>query len=71
MDIADPVAILRFLFLGLGEIPCRDAADVDDDGHLNINDPVRVLEFLFKGGDAPAAPFPQAGCDPTEDKLDC
>ena len=71
LNIADPVAILRFLFLGLGEIACKDAADVDDDGRLLINDPIRILDFLFKGGEPPAAPFPQEGCDPTEDTLDC
>ncbi len=67
IDISDPLRILGFLFIGLDSPPCLTAADADDDGALQINDAVILLGFLFQGGPAPAAPFPEAGLDPTPD----
>ncbi len=42
-----------------------EAADIDNDGAVNINDPVGLLNFLFGGGVAPAVPGPDTcGRDP-------
>ena len=38
--------------------PCQKAADVNDDGTLDISDGVALLSHLFLGGKEPAAPFP-------------
>jgi len=66
-DLGDPVAILRWLFSpvpGRETITCMEAADTNDDGHIQIDDAVLLLTTLFIGGDSPAAPFPYPGSDP-------
>jgi len=70
-DVSDAVSILGYLFLGEAAPRCRDMADVDDGGSVEITDPIYLLDYLFLGGPPPAAPFPQAGEDPTADSLDC
>ena len=55
----------------LREPLARDAADVDDDGSIEIDDALAILEYLFRLGQAPPPPFPQPGRDPSEDDLDC
>ncbi len=70
MDITDAIATLSFLFLGLGVLPCQDAADADDNGSLDISDPIFTLNRLFLGGELIPAPGPDAcGLDPTPDEL--
>lgn len=71
LDIADPVFILNFLFLGGPSPACTATADANDDGVLNIADPVYILNFLFLGGAPPPQPFPDCGPDPTIDELGC
>jgi len=71
VELTDAVYTLNHLFLGGPALPCADAGDVDDDGVLNITDAVYTLSFLFLGGPPPAAPYPEAGLDPTEDGLTC
>ena len=70
VDVADPVALLEYLFLG-SAISCLDAGDISDDGALDLGDPVQLLTFLFSQGSAPAYPFPVVGADLTDDTLDC
>src|SRR5262245_43108812 len=36
VDIDDPRTILEYLFLGRTSIDCDDAADVNDDGRVNV-----------------------------------
>jgi formylglycine-generating enzyme required for sulfatase activity len=50
---------------------CDDAADVNDDGRLNITDPVYLATFLCLPGRRPPPPYPECWVDPTEDGLDC
>jgi hypothetical protein len=70
VDIVD--AIWTFLYLQGTVAPlCLDALDTDDSGDIGITDIVRGLDFLFRGGVAPAAPYPTAGPDLGEDELDC
>jgi hypothetical protein len=47
INIADPVALLSYLFNKGREPLCPDAADVGDDGTLNIADAISMLSFLF------------------------
>lgn len=68
-DIGDPTAILRWLFWpaeGRQTINCMEAADVNDDGAVQIDDAVLLLHTLFIGGTEPAAPFPYPGSDPED-----
>lgn len=52
--------------------PCYDAADVDDNGVIQLADAIRLIQFLFSGGLAPAAPGNVTkGPDPTADSLKC
>ncbi len=67
---ADVHAGLRFIFIDLGEseLLCGDAADVNDDGGLNIRDPLGLMNYLaFEDEEPPAAPFPAPGSDGTAD----
>lgn len=68
-DIGDPTAILRWLFLaedGSQGIRCMEAADVNDDGVVQIDDAVLLLTTLFIGGAEPATPYPYPGTDPED-----
>jgi hypothetical protein len=73
VNLGDAIAILTFMFIGGVEVPCQDAADVDDNGRLLINDPLQLLTFLFlDANQRPAPPFPRPGVDPTgNDDLEC
>jgi hypothetical protein len=81
VGIADPIALLGYLFLGSQEPSCLDAADADDSGTLELSDAVYLLGWLFSGGSLPAYPAPPAagayqpgdcGPDPTpSDPLQC
>jgi len=70
-NIADAVLILNYLYLGGATPPCRDAADCDDNGLINIADPMNLLLRLFTGGPPLPPPFLACGSDPTDDSLDC
>ncbi len=63
--------MLDYLFIGGTAPNCKDAADADDNGVLEIIDAVYLLNFLFLGGLAPAEPFPTCGPDPTPEGLGC
>lgn len=68
LDISDAMHIFEYVFVGTAEVPrCLDSADANDDGDLDISDPVLLLDHLFVGDLHPAAPFPDAGSDPTDD----
>jgi hypothetical protein len=71
VDIADPIAVLAYLFQG-EELPCLDAADANDDGALNIADGIRLLNFLFLD-EFPSGPPMDGTCrlDFTADQLTC
>lgn len=73
VNITDAVSIARYLFVR-GDAPsCNDAADVNDDGALDVSDPVYLLFWLFVAeSPPPPAPYPELGTDPTfRDHLGC
>jgi VCBS repeat protein len=74
VDISDPIACLRFLYMG-GQTPgCVKAADANDDGQVDISDPVLTLGDLFspRSGSGIPPPGPIAcGTDPSPDELGC
>ncbi|HLU50163.1 MAG TPA: hypothetical protein VK116_18830 [Planctomycetota bacterium] len=71
IDITDAIVILRVLFEGDASFACAAAADVNDDGRLNVADPVFIVGYLFSGTAAPPPPFPDCGPDPDGDDFGC
>ncbi len=65
VDLNDGVNILAFLFLGTSVPNCVAAADINDNGLVELSDYTYLVNYLFNGGPAPPAPFPAAGTDPT------
>jgi len=54
-----------------GPFACDDAADVNDDGVLDMADCTYLTNYLAAGGPAPPMPFPDCGKDPSADALGC
>ena len=71
--MSDGIFTLGYLFLGRREPSCRDAADINDSGQIDISDAVATFEFLFLAGRRPPPPPGPVTCgpDPTSDALDC
>lgn len=63
VDLADSVYTLGWLFQGLPDPECEDAADANNDGMIDVSDPVYALAYLFSGGCILPAPYPQCGLD--------
>lgn len=71
VNVADPVTILAGIFAG-GDLPCEDAADVNDVGPIDLSDAIYLLYYLFSGSYPPLPPFPRPGEDLTrDDPYDC
>jgi len=70
LTITDVFPILDHLFR-LEPLACKDAADGNDDGEVDISDPILVLFYLFAGGIGPRPPLVEIGADTTEDLLGC
>lgn len=70
VGIADPVALLGYLFSG-GSIDCQSACDANDDGSVQLSDAIAILGSLFSGSGPLPEPFPACGTDPTPDTLTC
>lgn len=70
LNLSDAIVIALHRFHGLA-LTCEDAADVNDDGEIEIADILTLLHYLFGTGQRPAAPFPTEGEDPTGDALGC
>lgn len=70
VTIADVFSILRYIGLGV-DLGCRDAADVDDSGSVNLADAIYFLGSVFYRHGAPPEPFTTPGVDPTPDGTGC
>ena len=72
VDIADAITTLSAVFGQRAPLSCRDAADSNDDGVINLVDPIHSLEFLLQDGTIPyPSPADDPGPDPSCDALDC
>ncbi|MFP6739310.1 MAG: dockerin type I repeat-containing protein, partial [Planctomycetota bacterium] len=68
----DSAYMMDWIFGLEQEPPCLDAADLNDDGYVNVTDSTQLLNYIHTpGSPVPSAPFPEAGRDPTADALDC
>ena len=70
LDTTDVFRILEYLFTISEALPCRDAADANDDGRVNLSDALSTALHLFQGKLMPA-PTGACGADPSEDSLTC
>jgi hypothetical protein len=70
-DIGDPIAVLGYLFSGMGEPPCLAAADANGDDTVDIADAIYLLAYLFSQGPDPVQPFPDLGDAASELILSC
>ena len=71
VSISDALLVDAFLFRKGPAPKCRSAADIDDDGRIEINDVLKNLNFEFLAGRPPPAPFPNVGPDLEPDFLRC
>ena len=69
-NVSDAVKILLHAFTG-AELPCLEAADVDDSGRIDLEDGVGLLNFVFRQGEAPPPPLYEALPDLDSDELGC
>ena len=70
VNLSDGVSIFQDLFLGLvASALYRDALDADDSGDISITDGIYILNFLFSNGPTLPLPYPDAGTDPSDDRL--
>ena len=69
---ADAARMMDWVF-GLAPAPdCLDAADLNDDGYVNITDSTQLLNYISTpGSPPPSPPFPVAGVDTSPDTLSC
>ena len=71
ITVNDAVKNLRYYFFG-ATLNCEKAADVNDDGAIDIADPVNLLVYTTLGESSPPSPGPfQCGDDYTSDLLTC
>ncbi len=70
LNLDDVFSILDAIIAGT-PLDCPDAADVDDNGLVQLGDVIVLLGYLFQDGTPPAAPFPATGSDTTADFLPC
>ena len=71
LDLTDAIFLLEHLFLQGPESPCRSAADINEDGELDLSDSVTLLIYLFLDRYPLGPPFKRCGWDPTPDTLGC
>lgn len=70
-NLADPIALLDYLYVDAAAPGCLDAADANNDGRLQLSDPIYILSFLFNNGQPFVSPHPECGRDTERDALDC
>ena len=65
--------MLEYAFLQGPDLPCQDAADIDDNGDVSaLIDALYLLRYGFLDGPAPPDPGrDECGLDSTEDEIGC
>ena len=72
VDTIDMSDLLEWLSGGEDAPSCWDAADVNDNGVVELEDATYLEIFLQGSGPPPLPPYPDCGLDPTpDDSLDC
>ena len=67
LNLTDAIVVLEYLFRGKDAIPCKEAANSNDDRSVDVTDAVYLLVHLFQGGSPPGDPGPPSepcGLDP-------
>ena len=67
VDLNDLSDLLAVLFLGRSLPECVDAADINDNGLVEISDHTYLFRYLLDEGPPPPSPFAASGTDPTPD----
>lgn len=67
VDGADSDGLWDYLFSGGALAACAVAADVNNDGEVNVVDWTHLESFFAGAGEAPAQPYPSCGEDPEGD----
>jgi len=70
-DNDDVAAFQTWIFGGGMPPPCPDAADLNDNGQIDITDLTHLVNFVTTGVPPPAPPYPNCGYDPTLDGIIC
>lgn len=70
VNVADPVAVLFAVYLGIGEV-CAEAGNSNDDARLDLTDAIFTLEGLFVRPAPLPPPGPGCGIDSTFPSLAC
>ena len=72
IDFRDSQMLTEFIVGQRTSLPCMDAADVNDDGFVNLSDSTFLIGYIAGVMLATIpAPFPSCGTDQTDDDLDC
>ena len=70
-DITDAIIMLYWQLLGGVDPLCLDAADIDDNDHVDLSDSIRLLRYIVFGRPSIPPPLDDCGADPTPGFLDC
>jgi hypothetical protein len=71
VSLGDAFVLSDHLFGSGRFLSCRDAADVEDDGSINLGDVLSILGYCIDRKSQPPPPFPLPGDDPTDDTIGC
>lgn len=71
LALTDGILIIEGLFQNGTLLDCDDAADVNDDGALDISDAIALLMHAFRGDFVIRSPGGVIGPDPSPDHLGC
>jgi hypothetical protein len=70
VNISDALKIIFYLFQG-HPIDCEDAADLDNNGRVDLSDAIGLLLHLYSMGLPPQPPYPECGHESDNDDLTC
>ena len=71
VELVDVRRLLEYLFLNAPKLDCQRAADVNDDGFLQLTDAILIVLRLFYNSGPFSLPADFCGRDQTPDVLSC